>query len=76
MFRNFGLHIIKFPSGRFGYVGSVPAALGTETPATRADVMGGRSHKNAKGDLVAWKFPVFDTEEEARAFAISKGCMS
>lgn len=69
-----GLHVICFPSGRWGYVGSIPTALGTEVPATRADVMGCRSHINDAGDLVAWKFPTFDTETEARTFAADKGC--
>ncbi len=71
---NLGLHVIKFPSGRFGFVGSIPTALGHEAPATTADVMGGRAHKNADGALVAWKFPAFESEAEARAFADSKGC--
>lgn len=71
---NLGLHIIKFPSGRFGYVGSIPTTLGTEIPATTAAVMGCRSHYSASGNLVEWHFPVFDTEEAARNFAESKGC--
>lgn len=73
MFGKLGLHIIKFPSGRFGYVGSIPTALGTEVPASTAAVMGCRAHYNAAGDLVEWKFPVFDTEAAARDFAKSKG---
>jgi len=73
MFSNLGLHVIQFPSKRFGFVGSIPAALGTEVPASRAAVMGGRSFYNAAGELVEIKFPVFDTEAEARAFAASKG---
>lgn len=69
-----GLHIIKFPSGKYGYVGSIPIILGTEIPANRAAVMGCRSHWNAdKTELLEWKFPVFDTEEAAREFAASKG---
>jgi len=74
MFGNMGLHIIKFPSGRYGYVGSIPTVLGTEVPASTASVMGCRSHRNAAGDIVEWKFPVFDSEAEARAFAVAKGC--
>jgi hypothetical protein len=73
MFGNLGLHVIKFPSGRYGYVGSIPTALGTEVPATTAAVMGCRSHYSAAGELVEWKFPAFDTEEAARAFATAKG---
>jgi hypothetical protein len=73
MFKNLGLHIIKFPSGRFGFVGSIPAALGYEVPASTAAVMGGRSYYNAAGELVEMKFPAFDTETAAREFANSKG---
>ncbi len=73
MFGNLGLHVIKFPSGRYGYVGSIPTVLGTEIPASRAAVMGCRSHTNAAGELVEWKFPVFDTEQEARDFAALLG---
>ena len=73
MFGNLGLHVIKFPSGRFGYVGSIPTALGTQVPASTAAVMGCRSFRNDAGELVEWKFPVFDTEAEARAFAQDKG---
>lgn len=72
MFGNLGLHIIQFPSNRFGFVGSIPTFLGTEIPATTAAVMGGRSHRDASGALVEWKFPTFATEAEARTFASSK----
>ena len=73
MFRNLGLHIIKFPSGRFGFVGSIPGALGHEVAASRAAVMGCRSYYNAAGELVEMKFPTFESEQEARDFAASKG---
>jgi hypothetical protein len=76
MFGNLGLHIIKFPSGKYGYVGSVPVALGYEAPASRAAVMGGRSSYNAAGELIEIKFPVFESEIEARDFAKSKGFAS
>jgi len=42
-------------------------------PATTADVMGGRCFRGADGTLQAWQFPVFDSAEDARAFAASKG---
>lgn len=73
MFGNLGLHIIQFPSGRYGFVGSIPAALGQEVPATTAAVMGCRTHYAADGSLVEWKFPVFDTEQAAREFAQARG---
>jgi hypothetical protein len=73
MFGNLGLHCHKFPSGKYGFVGSIPAALGSEVPASTAAVMGGRSFWNAKRELVELKFPVFATEAEAAAFARAKG---
>jgi len=69
---NLGLHIIQFPSKRFGFVGTIPAILGHEVPATTAAVMGGRSFFNAEGNLVEIKFPSFETEAEAKAFIASK----
>jgi len=73
MFGNMGLHVIQFPTGVYGYVGSIPIDLATEKPATRSDVMGGRAHENAQGEIVAWKFPVFETREAAVSFAEEKG---
>jgi len=73
MFGKMGLHVIKFPSGKFGFVGSIPGELGTEAPASRAAVMGQRSFYNAAGELVEMKFPVFESEAEAWEFAASKG---
>jgi hypothetical protein len=73
MFGNLGLHVIKFPSGRFGFVGSIPLALGYDVPATTAAIMGGRTYTNAAGECVERKFPTFETETEAREFAKSKG---
>ena len=71
MFGNLGLHVIKFPSGRYGFVGSIPVTLGAEVPASEAAVMGCRSHWNAdRTELLEWKFPTF----EARAFAADRGC--
>lgn len=67
------LYVIQFPSKRFGYVGSIPTALGSEIPADASAVMGGRAHRAADGSLVEWKFPTFDTESAALAFAASKG---
>lgn len=73
MFGNMGCHIIEFPSKRWGFVGSVPTALCTEVPATTADVLRCRTHRNEQGELVTWKTPVFETREEAVSFAASKG---
>jgi len=67
--RSLGCHVIQFPSKRFGYVGSLPTVLAKQIPATESAVMGGRAFRDESGALVEWKFPSFDTEAEARAFA-------
>jgi hypothetical protein len=64
MLNNLGVHITKYPSGRFGFVGSLPATLGNEQPATKADCLGGRAYKDANGNYVAMHFPAFDTPTE------------
>ena len=74
MFGNMGLHIIKFPSGRYGYVGSIPTVLAEQVKASTAAVMGGRAFWNADRELMEWKFPTFATEEGARVHAAAKGC--
>ena len=73
MFGNLGLHGIKFPSGKFGFVGSVPVELCTLVPASANDVLGNRAFRNEKNDLVTWKIPIFDSRESADEFAKSKG---
>jgi hypothetical protein len=73
MFGNLGLHAMQFPSGKFGYVGSIPTALGIQVPATTAAVMGQRAFRNEAGEIVEWKFPVFDSLQEAVDFAFAKG---
>jgi hypothetical protein len=70
---SFGLHIIKAPSGRYVYVGSVPAALCSIVPASKADVMGGRAYESADGDLVTAKPLSFASYGEAWDTAVSFG---
>jgi hypothetical protein len=67
------LHVIRNPAGTYSYVGTVPAALGVEAPATRADVMGGRSYFNANRETVAVRWPVFPSRAEALAHASAHG---
>lgn len=67
------LSVIKNPAGTYSYVGSIPTVLGTEVSATKSDIMGQRWHKNEAGETVTWKFPVFQSESEAIAYATSKG---
>lgn len=60
------LTVMQFPSNRWGFVGSIPTVLGYEVEATEADVGGCRSHWNAdRTKLLAWRFPTFETKEEA-----------
>jgi hypothetical protein len=73
MINHAGLYVIEFPSGRFGYVGSIPTALGSEVPADRSAIMGGRAHRDATGQLVEWSFPSFATEVEAITYAAERG---
>ena len=64
------LHIIQFPSGRFGYVGSIPTNLGQKVQADRAAILGCRSFRDPEtGESMMWTFPSFDTLEEAIAHA-------
>ena len=64
------LHIIQFPSGRFGYVGPIRTDLGDKVPAERAAVLGRRSFRDPKtGCSMMWTFPSFGTVEGAIAHA-------
>ena len=59
---NLGVHVIQFPSGRYGFVGTLPSSLGI--PATSAaDAMSGRKTK----------FPSFETRQDAIDHAASQG---
>lgn len=73
MFTNLGLHIHQFPSGKYGFVGSIPTTFATIVPADTSAVMGGRAWRDDTGAIVMYKFPLFDTESDAHAFAASKG---
>lgn len=77
MFGNLGVHVIEPKAGVFSYVGSLPMVLATMVPATDADVMGGRAHKNPHdGKLYAPKFPRFASREAAVAFAAEQGVVA
>ncbi len=72
MFGNFGLHVMKCPTGVFTYVGTIPYDLMTWRRATTADVMGGRSSK--MGDvIVSYVTPVFASRDEAVEHAEAHG---
>ena len=73
MFGNLGLHVIKNPAGTFSYVGSIPVVLAVAVPASMSAVMGQRSFRNAAGEILEWKFPVFSSRDQAVNFAVAKG---
>lgn len=67
----FGLHIIGFPSGTFGFVGSVPKTFSYETTPTKEDIMAGRVYEKPDGAVVSYRFPTFPTANDAVAFVES-----
>jgi hypothetical protein len=67
-----GLHVIKFPSGRFGYVGSLPTSCCRRVKATMSGIMGGRAIREGKG-LFEYSSMVFGTQKEAIEHATSLG---
>lgn len=74
MFENLGLHTIHYPSGRWGFVGTVPTTLCEERIATTADVLGCRTHRNPGDDAIyTWRIPSFATLAEALAYAEARG---
>lgn len=73
MLGNLGLHIHKNPAGTFSFVGSIPLDLAEIVQPSKADIMAGRYFTDPDGEIKGYKFPVFDTEEEGREFAASKG---
>ncbi len=62
-----GLHIMQFPSKRWGFVGDIPMALGRLVKPTKQDIMAGRAWKDDTGHMVTVKFPTFHTKELAEA---------
>lgn len=68
-----GLHVAPTPSGRFGFVGAVPANLCHAVPADRSALLGGRAEKNERGEYIEWKTPSFATREDALTFAQERG---
>ena len=60
-----GCHLTEFPSGRFGFVGSVPVILAYADGATEEQI------RNAAkfGERFGPKKRTFETEQSAREFA-------
>lgn len=73
MFGNLGLHVLKNPAGTYSYVGSIPVELAEVVPADRAATLGQRAFIDDNGKVMMYKFPVFQSLEEAVSFAASKG---
>ena len=68
MFGNLGVHIIQYPTGRWGFVGTLPTSLGFVVEATTADIMAGRAETNPfDGKAYTVKFPSFASQGEAQA---------
>jgi hypothetical protein len=68
MFGNLGIHIIQYPTGRYGFVGTLTPTLGTVVPANLDDIMAGRAATNPHdGKAYTVKFPTFETHYEAQA---------
>lgn len=67
------LVIMDFPSGRWGYVGSIPTILCKKIKATSSALLGGRAWKEDDGKFYEWKVPTFETKEEAVSFAEENG---
>ena len=65
-------HIIKFPSGKWGYVGVIPLCLGELVPADRSAVLGCRTIPGENGSMMC-KVKTFETETEARNYATIQG---
>jgi hypothetical protein len=61
---NLGVHILRYPTGKYGYVGTLPARLGYTDKPTKSDIMAGRFTTAPNGQTVTVKFPVFDTVED------------
>jgi hypothetical protein len=72
-----GLHVIKYPSGKFGFVGHVPQVLaheGSPEDLETARICGpGLARKAAERNGRTFKTLVWETEAEAIAFAKSHG---
>lgn len=65
--------VIQYPTGRFGYVGSVPKACCNRVVANKSAIMGGRYVREE--DDVCYEYPsmVFDSQKDAVDFASSVG---
>ncbi len=72
-----GLHVIKYPSGRYGFVGRVPQVLaheGSPEDLETARTAGpGLARKIAERNGRTFTTLAWDTEADAIAFAAARG---
>lgn len=79
MISNLGLNIIKYPSGKFGFVGHVPVELaymhsdGSEPTETEYLVISRSSNPAIACKLYGIKTRVFESEQDARNAATRAG---
>jgi hypothetical protein len=67
-----GLHVIQFPSGKFGYVGSIPVSCCRRLKADTSAVLGCRAIREGD-ELVEYRSMIFETEQEAIDHAVACG---
>ena len=67
--RSLGLYVIQFPSGRWGYVGSIPVDIAYVDGATKEQIATGLSF----GQQFGPKTRTFETEAQARDYAMASG---
>ena len=72
MFNNLGTHVINNPAGTYSFVGTLPTVLAEMVPADKNAILGCRSFEH-NGQSMMWKWPVFETKQQAIDFAESKG---
>ena len=73
MLNNLPLIVMQFPTGKWGYRGSIPRCLGNDVAPTIDDIMGGRYYTNEAGETVTTKFPVFASKRDALDHAFHNG---
>lgn len=67
-------HLVQFSTGKWGFVGLVPASLMRWVPATGADIMAGRAVSRPDGGApVAHRGRVFDHAIDALLAAWEEG---
>jgi hypothetical protein len=70
----YGLYILKCPTGKYTFVGSIPVDLMLWRKATRDDVAGQRAFYGVDGTtLVTYVTPIFNDAIAACAYANAHG---